>query len=612
MASGKVEQGDGPGEPDLVLGVLEPRIATALAEACPAFFEAEGVSALEVLLQPDLFAALLDSAEAGAAATVLSRADGASGYPDSVGLMIALRQGLERRLSGLDIPEVTPKTLATACRRIGDALKSSDGQLALLAALVRMTPQDRGAGKRIAGLAACLRQPLPSGAVEPLDRLLGDMLSRPAMARELFPAEMSMAQQIGTLLDTAEGRGDALGRSVPVLAAVVRSEAYPRLGQTRRGARSTAISMLGSPGQLAGTDLEAADLAVLSDELAGMQELGRRIRRLAAGDEEQRLRQALRQRATWLLQEPILASVLAGLDLYESLCALFELQTVTSEFDLRPVDDRLRRMLNDRNLSADLRRASPTIAGQVRICGQLHRRAQESTFAPAERERLAKMFDGFQLSLLKRSQILDGISTEKRIDIDLLLQAADLLAEEAFPEGEARRAVHRTLQRTIRRPLFFRTVLGDETDRDARIAGLNEVLGRLRDAGITCRSPQDLRVLCVDDEPGARKFVRMILEDLAVGEIMEARDGQEALEMVEQEDNVLDLIIADWRMPRLNGLELLKRVRKSHAQMPFLMITALATVPAVREAMHYEVDAYLAKPFPPEQLEEKILTLINR
>mgnify|MGYP002033662140 CR=1 FL=1 len=358
--------------------------------------------------------------------------------------------------------------------------------------------------------------------------------------------------------------------------------------------------------------IEAADLAVLSDELAGMQDLGRRIRRLAGDDEEQRLRQALRRRATWLLQEPILASVLAGLDLYGSFCALFELQTVTAEFDLRPVDDRLRRMLNDRNLSADLRRASPTIAGQVRIYGQLHRRAQDSTFAPAERERLAKMFDGFQLSLLKRSQILDGISTEKRIDIDLLLQAADLLAEEAFPEGEARRAVHRTLQRTIRRPLFFRTVLGNESDRDARIAQLNEVLGRLRAAGITCRSPQDLRILCVDDEPGARKFVRMILEDLAVGEIMEARDGQEALEMVEQEGEVLDLIIADWRMPRLNGLELLKRVRKSHAQMPFLMITALATVPAVREAMHYEVDAYLAKPFPPEQLEEKILTLINR
>ena len=104
----------------------------------------------------------------------------------------------------------------------------------------------------------------------------------------------------------------------------------------------------------------------------------------------------------------------------------------------------------------------------------------------------------------------------------------------------------------------------------------------------------------------------MILEDLAVGEIMEAGDGQEALDLVEKEGKGLDLIIADWRMPRMNGLELLKRVRKSHAQMPFLMITALATVPAVREAMHYEVDAYLAKPFPPEQLEEKILTLINR
>ena len=97
MGSGKVEQGNGPGEPDLVLGVLEPHITAALGDACPAFFEANCVSAIEVLLQPDLFGALLDSAEAGAAAAVLARAEGAAGYPDSVGLMIALRQGLDTR-----------------------------------------------------------------------------------------------------------------------------------------------------------------------------------------------------------------------------------------------------------------------------------------------------------------------------------------------------------------------------------------------------------------------------------------------------------------------------------------------------------------------------------
>ena len=127
-----MEQGNGPGEPDLVLGVLEPHITAALGDACPAFFEANCVSAIEVLLQPDLFGALLDSAEAGAAAAVLARAEGAAGYPDSVGLMIALRQGLERRLAVLEIPEVTPKTLSGVSRQNGGKLQGPDGRLALL------------------------------------------------------------------------------------------------------------------------------------------------------------------------------------------------------------------------------------------------------------------------------------------------------------------------------------------------------------------------------------------------------------------------------------------------------------------------------------------------
>ncbi len=598
--------------PDLLDGVLEPGIAAALAEACPLFFDRNRFSALEVLLQEDMLSDLLHSAEATGAARALGKAAGAQDFPDAVGLLFGLRHALDRRRSACTVPAVTTKTLSEAAAKTFARLPPAEARFAMMSALVQLSPAQTEPEKRLARLVSSLRSPLPAEMLGIVDRLLGDMLAVPAIVQCLFPAGTPMASRISGLLDLSEGRGEALAKTVPMLAALIRSEAYPRLGQTRRGARSAAIALLGAPGRLASASLEPSDLAGLSVELTGMQDLGKRIRRLADADEERRLRKALRLRASWLLQEPILASVLSGLDVYGSLRALFELQAATAELDMRPVDERLRRMLGDRNLSAELRAASPTISGQARANGELHRLALHSSFPPHERERFAKMFDGFQMGLLKRSQILDGISTEKRVDMDLLLQAVDLLADEVFPEGDARKAVHRTLQRTIRRPLFFRTLLDSEDDRQARNERLTEVIGRLRAAGIPCRSPQDLCILCVDDEPGARKFVRMILEELAVGEILEAGDGQEALDMVEGSGKVLDLIIADWRMPRMNGLELLKRVRKSHAQMPFLMITALATVPAVREAMHYEVDAYLAKPFPPEQLEEKILTLINR
>lgn len=65
-------------------------------------------------------------------------------------------------------------------------------------------------------------------------------------------------------------------------------------------------------------------------------------------------------------------------------------------------------------------------------------------------------------------------------------------------------------------------------------------------------------------------------------------------------------------MPRMSGIDLLKQVRSTHPTLPFLMVTALATQPAVEEAMAHDVTAYIAKPFPPEQLEEKVMVLMNR
>lgn len=627
------------GANDLLTAALAPQTCAALVEACPDFFAARPVSPLDVLLQPDLLAELADSTEAQSAAAVLAQAAGeGAAPPDAVGLFVALRRELSRRQAALQIPRVRPETIEQVARETARRLEEPDRSFALLSALVAMAPPTTKPAIRLALLVASLGRGRPHEAVGDIDRLLGSLLARPIVAQHLFAERLPVAARISALLDAAEGRGDQLAEVSALLSALVDSDAYVQLAETRRGARAAATALLGQPGSLGGRRdraeplAEPATLRALADELAAMRDLGRRIRRMAGPDEQRRLRAALRHRATWLLQEQVLTTVLAGLDTYQGLRALFELQASALDFEMRPVDERLRRMLADRNLSTELRKCATGLAAQVRMFGELQKLAAASGFPQAERDRLVKMFDGFQLGVLKRGQFLTELAGEKRIEIDLILQLADLCASGDIPEGEARTAVHRALQRAVRRPQFFRAAMderadagldGEPEDGEAqeqepakpprtRRERLEAVLARLRAGGIACRSPQDLRILVADDEPGARNFVRMVLQDLAVGEIRLASHGQEAMEIFEAEEGRFDLVIADWRMPRLTGLELLKRIRKSHPDMPFLMITALATVPAVREAMHFEVDGYLAKPFPPEQLEEKILTLINR
>jgi len=599
-------------EEDLLIRALAPEHCAALVGACPLFFGEHPVAALEVLLRPDLLDRLAASDEASNAAEVLAAGPSDNSYPDTVGTMLALRQTLDRRQAVLALPDIGPEGLPAVAREISARMTEPERSLVLLSLVVRMLARATDPASKVARLVACLGRGKPHAALAHVDRLLGDLLARPDTARAIVAPALPSGAVISALLDGAEGQGEGLAERAPVLDAIVGADSYARLGRARKGMRAAAIMLLGQPGRLTPGLGEPSDLIALAEELREMRTLGTRMRRLAEPEEERALKAAQRRRAVWLLQEPVLTSALSGLDAYQGLRALFDLQAAVLDFDLRPVDDRLRRLLNDRHLSAELRRAVPSVIGQIRMFGELQRMALKSGFPAAERERAAKMFDGFQLSALKRSDVLAAMSTEKDVDLDLVLQLADLCAAGDIAEGESQKIVHRHLRKTVRRPLFFRAVLEGSGEDQDRLARLASVLRRLRAAGIECRSPQDLRILVCDDEPGARNFVRMVLKDLAVGEVLVAQDGREALERFEAEKGGIDMIIADWRMPRLTGVDLLRRIRKSHPDLPFLMITALATVPAVREAMHHEVDGYLAKPFPPEQLEEKILTLINR
>lgn len=116
----------------------------------------------------------------------------------------------------------------------------------------------------------------------------------------------------------------------------------------------------------------------------------------------------------------------------------------------------------------------------------------------------------------------------------------------------------------------------------------------------------NLKVLVVDDFATMRKIIKNILTQLGFKNIFEADDGSTALELLKKEK--IDLIISDWNMPKMSGLDLLKAVRNdpNFKDILFVMVTAEAQKDNVIEAIKHGVNQYIVKPFTPETLKEKL------
>ena len=115
-----------------------------------------------------------------------------------------------------------------------------------------------------------------------------------------------------------------------------------------------------------------------------------------------------------------------------------------------------------------------------------------------------------------------------------------------------------------------------------------------------------LKILVVDDFATMRRIVKNILKQLGYTEILEADDGTSALDVLKHEK--IDLIISDWNMPKMQGIDLLKAVRASDEwkDIPFLMVTAEGKKEQVIEAVKNKVNNYIIKPFAPETMIEKL------
>ncbi|MBT5058787.1 MAG: HDOD domain-containing protein [Gemmatimonadetes bacterium] len=121
-----------------------------------------------------------------------------------------------------------------------------------------------------------------------------------------------------------------------------------------------------------------------------------------------------------------------------------------------------------------------------------------------------------------------------------------------------------------------------------------------------------MRTLIVEDAEGMRKIVVRMLRDLGYDNVMMAANGKEALELMDA--RVVDLLLTNWNMPVMDGLELVSQVRErvEYANLPILMFTTRASRSDVVTALKAGVNGYLAKPFTPPQLKQRIDFILSR
>ena len=114
-----------------------------------------------------------------------------------------------------------------------------------------------------------------------------------------------------------------------------------------------------------------------------------------------------------------------------------------------------------------------------------------------------------------------------------------------------------------------------------------------------------MKCMVVDDSATMRRIVANALKSLGYSSLVEAGDGNEALE---RWDESIDLIITDWNMPNMGGLELVTELRKrpDTASTAILMVTTRSVKEDIIQAVQAGVNSYIVKPFTPQLLKEKI------
>jgi two-component system chemotaxis response regulator CheY len=120
-----------------------------------------------------------------------------------------------------------------------------------------------------------------------------------------------------------------------------------------------------------------------------------------------------------------------------------------------------------------------------------------------------------------------------------------------------------------------------------------------------------LRVLVAEDDAMAGKLVRGALRVAGITDVVYCRDGAQAVKALDAEPGTFQLVISDWNMPTISGIDLLRYVRMHHGGVKFIMLTGRLKSDSVLQAKALRVDGYVAKPFSPEALKKKVEALFR-
>lgn len=129
--------------------------------------------------------------------------------------------------------------------------------------------------------------------------------------------------------------------------------------------------------------------------------------------------------------------------------------------------------------------------------------------------------------------------------------------------------------------------------------------------------PKETKILVVDDMQTMRLIVKKNLAQLGFANVTDAVDGAAAWTLIQkavEERQPYMLIVSDWTMPKMTGLDLLKNVR-AHPEIgwtPFILLTAESDAELVKQALLAGVSNYITKPFTPDTLKQKLEAVYTR
>ena len=121
------------------------------------------------------------------------------------------------------------------------------------------------------------------------------------------------------------------------------------------------------------------------------------------------------------------------------------------------------------------------------------------------------------------------------------------------------------------------------------------------------------RVLVVDDEPLVRQVVRMTLEKAGY-DVLEAENGEKAIEAINSNENplVLDVVICDIRMPRINGVEAIEYFQRQYPHVPLIVLTGYPDTTMAVSFMRHGVVDYLVKPVDAKRLKTAVMEAMDQ